>query len=299
MSFIRTITVNGRRYDQRVEKYRDGKKWKTRVLEHLGPSNRVRDVDAPKKMTTEEVWRQLSIEECRDFAGPAVAHAVAEELQIADAIDAEVSSGIAGGQVGKLVEAMVINRCLEPKSRNAMPGWYAKTVLPRLLDLPAACVTEDTLYDCMDLFDDDTVERIQRRLWKRLQELGACDDHIFYDLTSTYFEGVLVKMAKRGYSRDHRPDRLQVNIAIAVNDEGLPMSHRVLEGNVNDVTTVEEAVTQLADRFGAGGIFVFDRGMSSRSNRKFIDACVTSQGWFSRGDCAGGWPLVRRTGSCP
>jgi transposase len=74
-------------------------------------------------------------------------------------------------------------------------------------------------------------------------------------------------MAKRGYSRDHRPDCKQVCIALVVTREGMPVGYEVFDGNRVDVTTVEEIVDTMEGRYGkAERVWVMDRGMSSASN---------------------------------
>ena len=87
-------------------------------------------------------------------------------------------------------------------------------------------------------------QAIEAHLVKRLGELFELDyDLLLYDVTSTYFEGVAdPAIAKRGYSRDHRPDCVQVNIALVVTREGMPLGYEIFPGNRADVTTVQEIV---------------------------------------------------------
>ena len=88
-------------------------------------------------------------------------------------------------------------------------------------------------------------------------------------MTSTYFEGLAASkpQAQRGYSRDHRPDCKQVCIALVVTRDGIPLSYEVFDGNRVDVTTVEEIVTTMEQRFGAADrVWVMARGMVSEKN---------------------------------
>jgi transposase len=88
-------------------------------------------------------------------------------------------------------------------------------------------------------------------------------------VTSTYFEGLAAgnPQAKRGYSRDHRPDCKQVCVALVVTREGIPLSYEVFDGNRVDVTTVQEIVTTMESRFGAANrVWVMERGMASAKN---------------------------------
>jgi transposase len=91
---------------------------------------------------------------------------------------------------------------------------------------------------------------------------GVKFDFLLYDVTSTYFEGLAKRnpKAKRGYSRDHRPDCVQVCIGLVVTEEGLPVGYEVFSGNRSDVTTLDEMVDLLENKYGkANRIWAFDR----------------------------------------
>jgi transposase len=111
---------------------------------------------------------------------------------------------------------------------------------------------------------------LEAHLKTRLGELFAIDyDLLLYDVTSTYFEGEAegIAIAKRGHSRDQRPDRKQVCIALVVTREGMPLGYEVFDGNRVDVTTVKEIVGSMEKRFGqAQRVWVMDRGMTSAEN---------------------------------
>ena len=111
-------------------------------------------------------------------------------------------------------------------------------------------------------------ERLEEHLFERFRHLFAPDcDLVFYDLTSTYFEGLgPAPLGCQGYSRDHRPDAPQVLVGVAMVD-GLPVSHTVFAGNRQDSTTVQEVIADLRKRFGLGRfVFVGDRGMKSEAS---------------------------------
>jgi transposase len=98
-------------------------------------------------------------------------------------------------------------------------------------------------------------------------------DLLLYDVTSTYFEGQASRnrLAKRGHSRDHRPDCKQVCIALVVTREGIPLGYEVFAGNRTDVTTVEEVVETMEARYGiAQRVWVMDRGMMSAGNIEWL-----------------------------
>jgi transposase len=111
---------------------------------------------------------------------------------------------------------------------------------------------------------------LEKHLAARWRDLfGASFDVLLYDLTSTYFEGEAeeVPKARRGYSRDHRPDCKQVVIALVVTPEGFPLSYEVFDGNRIDVTTLKDILEAVEAKHGrARRVWVFDRGIVSEDN---------------------------------
>jgi transposase len=89
---------------------------------------------------------------------------------------------------------------------------------------------------------------------------------LLYDLTSTYFEAdpPFPEGDKRrfGYSRDHRPDCVQIIIALVVTPEGLPLSYEVLPGNTADKTTLRGFLERIERQYGkARRVWLMDRGV--------------------------------------
>lgn len=168
-------------------------------------------------------------------------------------------------EVNCLVAAlMTANRLIAPASELGMVGWWPKTALPSLLGLPVDKVDDNRLYRSLDAILAHK-ERIEEHLAGRGRELyGREYVALLYDLTSTYFEGSAegIEKAKRGYSRDSRPDAKQVTIGVVVEWDGYPVGYDVFEGNVRDHATVSGTLAKLADRFGISAPTVcMDRGM--------------------------------------
>lgn len=151
--------------------------------------------------------------------------------------------------------------------------WYAKTALDDLLGVPVEKVNEDRLYRGLDALLPHK-EGLFRHFQAVYGELfGTTFDILLYDITSTYFEGQAKgnKQAQRGYSRDHRPDCVQVCIALVVTPEGLPLAYEVFDGNRTDVTTVEEIVEMMREKYGhERRTWVMDRGMVSEENLEML-----------------------------
>jgi transposase len=175
-----------------------------------------------------------------------------------------------------MAAVLVLARLCEPSSElHIAEDWYRKTALEDLLGLPADLVNDDRLYRALDRLLPHK-EAIERHLKQRLGELFSLDyDLLLYDVTSTYFEGLADgnPQAQRGYSRDHRPDCKQVNIALVVAQGGVPLGYEIFAGNRTDVTTVKEIVETMEQKYGkAKRVWVMDRGMASRKNLAWLQA---------------------------
>ena len=175
-----------------------------------------------------------------------------------------------------MAAVLVLARLCEPSSElHIAEDWYRGTALEDLLEVPSAQVNDDRLYRALDRLLPHK-PALEAHLKGRLGELFALDyDLLLYDVTSTYFEGLAAgnPLAQRGYSRDHRPDCKQVNIALVVTRGGLPLGYELFAGNRTDVTTVQEIVETMEARYGtAERIWVMDRGMTSRQNLAWLQA---------------------------
>ena len=183
--------------------------------------------------------------------------------------------------------------------------WYGQTALDDLLEVPPEKVHTDRLYAGLDKLLPHK-KALETHLRQRLGELFKLEyDLLLYDLTSSYFEGQAKgnPMAKRGYSRDSRPDCLQVVIALVVTRDGYPLGYEVFDGNTADVTTVQGIITKVEEQHGkAQRIWVMDRGNTSEANLAFIrerqshyivGTPKAQMGRFAGAITEGGWQEVR------
>jgi transposase len=176
----------------------------------------------------------------------------------------------------QLASAMVLNRLIQPAAEHAMPDWIRRTALADILGAEFASLVEDPLYRVLDKLHPHRAA-IEAALVERERSLFNLDRTIYlYDLTSTYFEGQAAAngKAKRGYSRDHRPDCKQVVVGLVVNRDGFPITHEVFEGNTQDRTTLATMLDRLKARVGLpeGATIVVDRGMAYDENIAEIKA---------------------------
>jgi transposase len=175
----------------------------------------------------------------------------------------------------EVIALLVIGRLCEPSSElHVAERWYRTTALEDLLGLAVEDIYDERLYRALDRLLPHK-EAIEKHLVKRLGELFELDyDLLLYDVTSTYFEGIAdPSIAKRGYSRDHRPDCVQVNIALVVSREGMPLGYEIFAGNTTDVSTVQQIVEGMENKFGkVNRVWVMDRGMVSAENIAWLNS---------------------------
>lgn len=165
----------------------------------------------------------------------------------------------------KIIEAMVVNRIFEPKSKH----WLINRT--KRVDNVIQNYPKNLPYEALDY-----LEKQQKTIEKNMFKKNLKCNLYLYDITSTYFEWKKVDMAKYWYSRDHRSDRLQINIGLVTDEEWCPITVEIMEWNIADKTTIQKKVDDLKNRFWLQDItFVFDRWMKSKMNLNYIE-----QEWF-------------------
>src|ERR1700693_4212560 len=168
-----------------------------------------------------------------------------------------------------VLQTLVTYRLIDPGSEWRLHRqWYEQSAMGDLLGEDFDLVQKDNLYRCLDKLLAHKTELfsfLQQR-WKTLFE--AKFEVLLYDLTSTYFEGDPPEAGKRrhGYSRDKRPDCVQVVIALIVTPDGLPLAYEVMPGNTSDKTTLRDFLQRIEAQYGkAGRTWVMDRGIPTEA----------------------------------
>jgi transposase len=172
-----------------------------------------------------------------------------------------------------LLKAMIFSRVLFPCAKLALAEQARGTLLAAAcgLDQQTEDFDEDDLYEAMDALNGQWVG-FEKKLFNRAFTQSV--SLVLYDLTSVYFEGDgPKKLSAYGHSRDHRNDRPQVILAVAADQDGVPIHLEVLRGNRADTTTLQGLLTTLGRRFGIKeAVFVFDGGMSSTVNLQELES---------------------------
>jgi transposase len=217
---------------------------------------------------------RVRVENCRALGGPWLGLELVRQLGLKEFLDRAIPKGDEEVPWSLMALVLVLCRLCDPSSElHIAEHYYTQSGLADLLGVPAERINEQRLYRALDKLLPHK-EALQVYLKGRLGELFQLEyDLLLYDVTSTYFEGQAESnpLAKRGYSRDHRPDCKQVCIALVVSKGGIPLGYEVFAGNRTDVTTLEEIVTMMEGRYGqADRVWVVDRGMVSEKNLKFL-----------------------------
>ena len=155
-----------------------------------------------------------------------------------------------------LAVALVAARLIAPASKLATARSLEVTTLGEVMGVAGA--DENELYGALDWLLARQ-ERVERALAARHLTEGSL---VLYDLTSTYVEGSHCPLARYGHSRDHRPDRAQIEFGLLTDERGCPVAVEAFAGNTADPATVEVQVEKLRTRFGLSElVLVGDRGM--------------------------------------
>jgi len=172
----------------------------------------------------------------------------------------------------KVLRLLVVNRLLEPGSEfRVHRQWYLNSAMDELLEAGFEVAEKDRLYRCLDRVLEHKQELFVYLKQKWADLFGADFEVLLYDLTSTYFEGEMEQnpKARRGYSRDGRPDCVQLVIALVVTPDGLPLAYEVMNGNTADCTTLGDFLKKIESTYGkARRVWVMDRGIPTEATLK-------------------------------
>ena len=299
MAFIRTVKVrtsSGKmeEYVRIVESYREGGRQKQRVIGHLGNIKSLKN-DAKKivngllRVVGEKPLIFASdgrLLRAKEYGVRFAAEALWDELGFGRLVKKRLRQSKADLDYSRWIRMMVVNKLSDPESKLGIFRWLNRVWWPghgfqekvcnesidpeEQLELSRAEVMK--FYRAMDyLFK--MKEEIENHTYHLVRDLFHLEvDLIFYDLTSSYFEGEGPEdLAKKGYSRDHQPGKNQIVIGILMCN-GMPIGHEVFEGSRVDKKTVKEISEKIKNQFKINRcIFIGDRGLVSRENLKELE----------------------------
>jgi hypothetical protein len=256
----RHVDRQGRRrdYESRYLRrtYRDGGKVKHETLANLSglPEQAVDAIEAALKGTPlVPAGQAMTITSSVPHGHVAAVHAMAARLGLPALLGP-------AGRPRDLALALVVSRVVAPASKLSTLAWWDDVTLGA--DLGVAGATADDIYAAMDWLEDRQ-DAIEAELARRHLAPEANPSRMaLFDLSSSWLEGTRCPLAARGYSRDGKKGRLQVEYGLLTDPAGRPVAVRVLPGNTGDPAAFTGIVTVLRDKFGlAQMVMAGDRGM--------------------------------------
>jgi transposase len=211
----------------------------------------------------------LRLRRPRQWGGCWLACHLWDQLQLDEFWASRLPASRQGTRWLNVLKTLVAYRLIDPGSEWRLHRqWYERSAMGDLLGEEFDLVQKDNLYRCLDkllVHKTELFSFLQQR-WKTL--FDAKFEVLLYDLTSTYFECDPPEAGKRrhGYSRDKRPDCVQVVIALIVTPDGLPLAYEVMPGNTSDKTTLRDFLQRIEAQYGkAGRTWVMDRGIPTEA----------------------------------
>jgi transposase len=285
--FLREVVTGQRtatpaRYAQIVESFRDEQGHvRKRVLLSLGRVDQLDRQQIQRLVTalsryleTGEVPPGGRVGQVRDYGIGYVADALWRRLDLPKFFSKQLRSRKYEAPVERAIFAMVAHRMVDPSSKRACSDWLEHDAwLPQ-----SRSITLQHLYRAMD-FLDECHEPLEAALYLHRRSLFDKVQLVYYDTTSTYFEcdepgdePEMYGLRQKGYSRDLRPDRRQIVIGLAVDQNGLPIVSDVHSGETSDTVTVVPMLTRLRSLGLSRVVWVADRGMASEVNLSSVRA---------------------------
>ena len=163
---------------------------------------------------------------------------------------------------------IILNRILDARSKLGSVSWLKNTCYSYLYSQDKG-LNEDMLYRAMDKLNERLPEILKKIFLKNKKGTRL----FLYDITSVFFEGKgPEELSKCGYSRDEKPKNPQIILALALNEDKLPVYYEILEGNVSDKKTVIPIINKVKEEYELiETIFIGDRGMITLENVEYME----------------------------
>jgi len=255
MSFIREIKRGNKIYLAEVRNKRVGGKVVQEHVRYIGKK-------ADGKTILSSSISDVSVDSVKVFGPLLVLNTIAEGVGLSSML----------GPFGDEILSLVYAHCLDYESINRMPQWFERTDLNMLLGLDG--LTEDRLLKALDSLESQDPITLQRRIFDRVKGVYELSDHgLVYDVTNTYFYGRKCPLAKLGKDKEGVKGRPLIQIGLCMTKQkGVPVMHKVFDGNIHDSRTLRDMLTDLRTFDFKQGYIVFDRGISSEKNQQEINS---------------------------
>ena len=290
--FVREKHINGYTYLYLVESVREDGRAKQRIIKNLGRKELVVASGELERLATSVaryaeravVLSQLEAGNpdglaCKRIGAPLLFGRLWEDTGCRAVIDGLLAARSFEFPVERAVFASVLHRIMVSGSDRACEKWMADYDIPGVDGLALHHLYRAMAWLGEELADDQQAgatafaprtvkDLIEERLFARRRDLFSELSVVFMDTTSLSFTGAGGEtLGERGYSKDHRPDLMQMIVAVVIDADGRPICSEMWPGNTADVTVLIPVIDRLRSRFGIGRVCVVaDRGMISASS---------------------------------
>ncbi|MGD0466597.1 MAG: transposase [Gammaproteobacteria bacterium] len=253
MSFIRKIKKGNKIYLAEVENVRINGVVRQHHIKYIG-----KEADGERILSSS--ISNIEIEQVK-LSGPLlVLNHIAKEIKLSETL----------GEYGEEILSLVFAHCIDYKSINQMSCWFERTDLNMILDLDG--LTEARLLQALDSLESKDSTKLQVEIFNNVKNKYKIDNAgIIYDVTNTYLYGTKCLLGKLGKDKDGVKGRPLIQIGLGVTkSEGIPIFHKVFDGNIHDARTFSDSLTAFKEYGIKDGLIIFDRGISSKKNQQDI-----------------------------
>jgi len=244
---------------------------------YLGPLDRI--LQAVEGAQISQAPQQAEI---LNFGDVAALYDQADQLRLAELIDAQLPKRDQGLSIGQYLVLAALNRAASPTSKAQLARWYHQSILPRLLPASSAQLSSQAFWNHMDQVEEKDILAIETQLSKRLiEDLKINLRTLVYDGTN-FFSYINTTnpatLPARGHNKQKRGDLRQVSLGLLVStDFHVPLFHKVYAGNVNDSTIFRTVTEELAGRYRHLAqacehiTLIFDKGNNSTESFETVE----------------------------
>jgi Transposase DDE domain len=256
--------------------YRDGGKVRHETLANLSalPAGAVSAIEATLKgERLVPAGQAVTITASVPHGHVAAVHAMAKKLGLPALLGP-------AGRARDLALSLIISRVVRPGSKLSTLTWWNDTTLGA--DLGVTEASTDDIYAAMDWLEhrQDTIEAELAR--RHLAPQPNPSRMALFDLSSSWLEGTRCPLAARGYSRDGKKGRLQIEYGLLTDPAGRPVAVRVFPGNTGDPAALTAIVDVVREKFGlAKMVMVGDRGMITSARIAALTELEEDYGWIT------------------
>src|SRR6185312_13295707 len=256
--------------------YRDGGKVRHETLANLSalPAETVSAIEATLKgERLVPAGQAVTITASVPHGHVAAVHAAAVKLGLPALLGP-------AGRARDLTLALIISRVARPASKLSTLTWWNDVTLGA--DLGVAEASTDDIYAAMDWLEDRQ-DAIEAELARRHLAPGPNPSRMaLFDLSSSWLEGTRCPLAARGYSRDGKKGRLQIEYGLLTDPAGRPVAVRVFPGNTGDPAALTQITDVVREKFGlAKMVMVGDRGMITSARTAALAELEEDYGWIT------------------